>query len=101
MDDAELFDVLDATVAAVRRSLDTIVDWRRPGERPGQYGLDLMADAAALEVLLAAGLGALSEESGRHHPERELYAVIDPVDGSIEREPRHPVVRDEPRRRRR
>jgi myo-inositol-1(or 4)-monophosphatase len=82
MDDAELFDVLDATVAAVRRSLDTIVDWRRPGERAGQYGLDLTADAAALDVLSDAGLGVLSEESGRHHPERELYAVIDPVDGS-------------------
>jgi fructose-1,6-bisphosphatase/inositol monophosphatase family enzyme len=82
MDDAELFDVLDATVAAVRRSLDTIVDWRRPGERAGQYGLDLTADAAGVDVLLSAGLGVLSEESGRHHPERDVYAVIDPVDGS-------------------
>jgi fructose-1,6-bisphosphatase/inositol monophosphatase family enzyme len=82
MDDAELLDVLDATVAAVRRSLDTIVDWRRPGERVGQYGLDLTADAAAVEVLTGAGLGVLSEESGRHHPEREVYAVVDPVDGS-------------------
>jgi fructose-1,6-bisphosphatase/inositol monophosphatase family enzyme len=82
MDDAELLDVLDATVAAVRRSLDTIVDWRRPGERVGQYGLDLTADAAAVEVLTGAGLGVLSEESGRHHPERAVYAVVDPVDGS-------------------
>jgi fructose-1,6-bisphosphatase/inositol monophosphatase family enzyme len=82
MDDAELLDVLDATVAAVRRSLDTIVDWRRPGERVGQYGLDLTADAAAVEVLTRAGLGVLSEESGRHHPERDAYVVVDPVDGS-------------------
>jgi fructose-1,6-bisphosphatase/inositol monophosphatase family enzyme len=82
MDDAELLDVLDAAVAAVRRSLDSVVDWRRPGERPGQYGLDVTADAAAVEVLVGAGLGVLSEESGRHHPERGLCAVVDPVDGS-------------------
>ena len=36
----------------------------------------------ALEVLLGAGLGVLSEESGRHHPGRDLCVVVDPVDGS-------------------
>jgi fructose-1,6-bisphosphatase/inositol monophosphatase family enzyme len=82
MDDAELLDVLDATVAAVRRGLDDIVDWRRSGDRPGQYGLDLVADAAAVEVLVGAGLGVLSEESGRHHPERGVWVCVDPVDGS-------------------
>ena len=30
----------------------------------------------------AAGLGVLSEESGHHHPERDIIVVVDPVDGS-------------------
>src|SRR5690606_36729785 len=29
-----------------------------------------------------AGVGVLSEESGLHHPEREVVVVVDPVDGS-------------------
>ncbi len=37
---------------------------RRPGDRPGQYRIDLVADDAALSVLRAAGVGILSEESG-------------------------------------
>jgi fructose-1,6-bisphosphatase/inositol monophosphatase family enzyme len=82
MDDGDLHEALDACVAAVRRQLATVVDWRRPGDRPGQYGLDLVADAPAVEVLVDAGLGVLSEESGRHHPEREVCVVVDPVDGS-------------------
>nr|MBA3303958.1 hypothetical protein [Acidimicrobiia bacterium] len=48
----------------------------------GQYGIDLVADAAALPVLLDAGLGVLSEESGLHHPERDVVVALDPVDGS-------------------
>jgi fructose-1,6-bisphosphatase/inositol monophosphatase family enzyme len=52
------------------------------GDRSGQYRLDLVADAAAVPVLVGAGLGVLSEESGLHHPEREIRVVIDPVDGS-------------------
>jgi myo-inositol-1(or 4)-monophosphatase len=53
------------------------------GPRPGQYRLDLAADAAALPILHAAGLEVLSEESGKSgDPEAELLAVIDPVDGS-------------------
>src|SRR5262245_5408656 len=82
MDDGELHEVLDACVAAVRAQLAGIADWRRPGERAGQYGRDLVADAPAVEVLTGAGLGVLSEESGRHHPEREICVVVDPVDGS-------------------
>lgn len=51
------------------------------GGRPTQYGLDLVADAAACSVLLDAGLSVFSEESGRQG-DGELLAVIDPVDGS-------------------
>ena len=33
-------------------------------------------------MLVAAGVGVLSEESGRHHPERAVTVVVDPLDGS-------------------
>jgi len=82
VDDAELIEVLIGCVAAVRGVLDDIVDWRRPGDRDDQYGLDLVADDAAVAVLTGAGLGVLSEESGRHHPDRAVCVVVDPVDGS-------------------
>jgi len=57
-------------------------DWGLAGTRPGQYRSDLAADAAALAVLDRAGVGVLSEESGRHRPDSSLTVVIDPVDGS-------------------
>ena len=82
MTDDDLLAVLAATVDAVRGALDAVDDWRPTTERPSQYAIDLAADAAALPVLLDAGLGVLSEESGRHHPERPVTVVIDPVDGS-------------------
>ncbi|HKY13942.1 MAG TPA: inositol monophosphatase [Microthrixaceae bacterium] len=82
MNDAELFAVLDATVDAVRTALGTVADRTGLGDRPGQYALDLVTDAAAVAVLVDAGLGVLSEESGRHHPDRGSWVVIDPVDGS-------------------
>ena len=50
--------------------------------RTGQYRSDLAADAAALSVLEAAGLGVMSEESGSHRTDGPLVVVIDPVDGS-------------------
>ncbi len=68
--------------AAVAAALGGLTDWGPTPARPGQYKLDLAADEAALTVLHAAGLGSLSEESGRHHPDRPLVAVVDPVDGS-------------------
>jgi fructose-1,6-bisphosphatase/inositol monophosphatase family enzyme len=82
MSATDLVEVLDAAAAAVRRALDDLDDWGPAGTRPGQYQSDLAADAAAVEVLVEAGLGVLSEESGLTHGERELLAVLDPVDGS-------------------
>ncbi len=55
---------------------------RAKGERPGQYRIDLVADAAALKVLRAAGVGILSEESGLEDRGTGLFVVVDPVDGS-------------------
>jgi len=77
-----LLELFDATTAAVADALEGVSDRRRTGERAGQYALDLATDAVAIEVLTAAGVGVLSEESGVHHPEREVTVVIDPVDGS-------------------
>jgi myo-inositol-1(or 4)-monophosphatase len=90
MDAAALLDVLRRTVRAVRGALDQVDDLRAPGERPGQYRLDLVADAAALVVLHGAGLSVLSEESGTTNPSSstatgpsgDLLAVLDPIDGS-------------------
>ncbi len=82
MDDDALMSLLRDTADAVRDALDGLDDWGLAGTRPGQYRSDLAADAAAMAVLDRAGVGVLSEESGRHRPEAELTVVIDPVDGS-------------------
>ena len=81
-DPERLLDVFREVAAAINRSLAGLTDWGLAGTREGQYRSDLVADAAALEILEKAGLGTLSEESGLHHPEREILVVLDPVDGS-------------------
>jgi fructose-1,6-bisphosphatase/inositol monophosphatase family enzyme len=75
---AVLHESADAAVAATSGSGDfAMVD-----ERRGQHVADVAADDAAVAILVAAGLGVLSEESGRHHAERALTVVLDPLDGS-------------------
>jgi fructose-1,6-bisphosphatase/inositol monophosphatase family enzyme len=74
--------VLAEAARAVQASLGDLEDWGLAGTKPGQYLSDLAADRAALEVLTGHGFGVLSEESGRHHPERDVTVVVDPVDGS-------------------
>src|SRR5260370_12292693 len=90
MKDDALLRVLDEAGGAVRDVLTPFVDWRVAGDRSGQYRLDLVADAAAVPVLVGAGFGVLSEESGVHHGEREIRVVIDPVDGSTNASQRIP-----------
>lgn len=83
MDEVRLLQVLDEAVRAVRSALNGLDDWGPAGTRPGQYRLDLAADAAALPILHGAGLAVLSEESGiTGDSSAALMAVIDPVDGS-------------------
>lgn len=82
-----LRDLLDRTVAAIADALAAdaaaaLASWREKGERPGQYRIDLVADAAALEVLRGAGVGILSEESGLDDRGNGVFVVVDPVDGS-------------------
>jgi fructose-1,6-bisphosphatase/inositol monophosphatase family enzyme len=85
MDDGALVEVLHAAADAVHAALAEVEDWSPTTDRGTphtQYAIDLVADGPVLDVVLANGLGALSEESGRHHPDREITVVIDPVDGS-------------------
>jgi len=73
---------LSAAAYAVARAVAGVGDWSRPGGRPGQYEIDIAADAAALDVLVGAGFGVLSEESGLTEGDRRYLAVLDPIDGS-------------------
>jgi myo-inositol-1(or 4)-monophosphatase len=83
VDDVRLLEVLDDAGRAVRSALDELEDWGPSGGKPGQYRLDLVADAAALPVLHGAGLAVLSEESGLSGDGASgLLAIVDPVDGS-------------------
>jgi myo-inositol-1(or 4)-monophosphatase len=82
MTDEALLELLRETAEAVRRALDKVEDWGPSGTKKGQYGFDLLADAAAIEVLEAAGVGILSEETGLHHGDRPVWVALDPVDGS-------------------
>jgi myo-inositol-1(or 4)-monophosphatase len=75
-------EVLHEVADLVAATLGLLDDWGLAGTRPGQHHSDLRADEVAVERLLAAGLGVLSEESGLHHPEREMVVVLDPLDGS-------------------
>ena len=82
-----LSQLLADTAAAVRLSLNPDSNWTLTGSRTGQYHADVATNEAALDVLLAAGAGVLSEETGWHAPSGagpagELTVVLDPVDGS-------------------
>ncbi|MDQ3757955.1 MAG: hypothetical protein M3394_08915, partial [Actinomycetota bacterium] len=77
-----VLDLLHDAVDVVAGALETYVAWGEPGDRPGQYRLDVVADDAVVPMLLAAGVGVLSEESGLQEAGRDVLVVIDPVDGS-------------------
>lgn len=75
-------EALLAAAAAVADVLSETTDWGMVDPARGQYAVDVAADDAAVAPLRAAGLGVLSEESGRHDPERDITVVLDPLDGS-------------------
>lgn len=82
LSDGQLVELLHETAMTIRAALDGLDDWGPAGTRPGQYLSDLAADAAALGVLDAGGVGVLSEESGLHAVDRDIVVVVDPLDGS-------------------
>ncbi len=67
---------------AIRNQLNEVTDWDRPGNRPGQYYIDIVADKAASEYLSAANFSVLSEESGLTKGNNGFLVIIDPIDGS-------------------
>jgi fructose-1,6-bisphosphatase/inositol monophosphatase family enzyme len=81
----DLLPVFAAAADAHRSALEPLTGEQRRArtDRPGQYALDLVVDAAVLPVLHAAGVAVVSEESGwsgdRSSP---VTVVVDPVDGS-------------------
>lgn len=82
LSDDQLIELLHETATVIRTALDDLEDWGPSGGRSGQYLSDLAADAVALEVLDAGGVGVLSEESGPHALDRDVVVVVDPLDGS-------------------
>ena len=81
-------DLLTTFAAAADAAADALaplegIERRARTDRPGQYALDLVADAAVLPILKETGAAILSEESGHHGPDdAPLMIVVDPVDGS-------------------
>lgn len=85
MDADALLVLLGDAAAVIGKSLEPVRgDARRARtSRPGQYAIDLVADAAALEVLAKAPVAVLSEESGWGGVSgAAVTVVLDPVDGS-------------------
>jgi myo-inositol-1(or 4)-monophosphatase len=84
MDAQTMATLLESTADAVSEALSGLDDWGLAGTtKASQYRSDLVADAAALEVLGVADVDIVSEESAlTHSPGSEVTVVIDPLDGS-------------------
>ena len=85
MTPAELLGLFAAAADAAATALAGLhgSERRARTNRPGQYALDLVADSAIVPMLADAGVGVLSEESGRSGPaDAAVTVVLDPVDGS-------------------
>ena len=80
--DDRLIAILNEAATAVHEALDALEDWGLAGTVSGQYRSDVVADEVAVAILVAAGLGVLSEETGLHHPDRAVMVALDPIDGS-------------------
>jgi myo-inositol-1(or 4)-monophosphatase len=81
----DLLELFEKAAIAVRGALAPLSgpERRTRTERPGQYAIDVVADAAALDVLGHAPIAIVSEESGRTgRPDAAITVVLDPIDGS-------------------
>mgnify|MGYP006289438619 CR=1 FL=1 len=85
METRALLEAFDAAAAAVNAALAPVrgADRRTRTDRPGQYAIDLLADAAVLRVLHDLPVAVVSEESGvSGDRSSRIVVVVDPVDGS-------------------
>ena len=82
MTEDQLLAVLHEAASAAIEATSGSGDFAMVDAARGQHVVDVAADDAALAVLVGAGLGVLSEESGRHHDDRPVTVVLDPLDGS-------------------
>jgi myo-inositol-1(or 4)-monophosphatase len=82
MTEDQLLAVLQDAASAAIEATTLSGDYAMVDQGRGQHVADVAADDAAVAVLVGAGLGVLSEESGRHHADRPVTAVLDPLDGS-------------------
>ena len=78
-----LFSVADAVEARLSEN----TSWRGTGGHIGQFQADIDADQVANSILLNKGYAVFSEESGfsdssETRSDRQIFVVIDPVDGS-------------------
>jgi myo-inositol-1(or 4)-monophosphatase len=79
--DEELLGLLRDAALAVRDAITGHEGQGLSGGRPTQYHADVVADAAAVAVLVAGGLRVLSEESDVTGT-GPITCVLDPIDGS-------------------
>ncbi len=82
MDADNVLEIFHQIAGDIRSGLDELDDWGLSGGHPGQYVHDVVADEIAIPILLAAGLGVVSEESESQGLDRPVIAVVDPIDGS-------------------
>ncbi len=82
-DSAAVLALFSAICDRTTALLEATDDWSASGERDGQYAVDVAIDAACLDMLHAAGLAVLSEESGPTGGSGGGHVVVvDPLDGS-------------------
>jgi len=85
MEPGTLLELFGDVSEAITRALDPVKGPERRARtaKPGQYAIDVIADEAALSVMLGHDLLIVSEESGVTGPPRApITVVLDPVDGS-------------------
>lgn len=83
--DRAILEVMLAAADAARIAVEAMSpeDRRQKGPRPGQYRLDLLAEAAAMGILDELELSILSEEAGLvRRGGLSSMLVLDPIDGS-------------------
>jgi myo-inositol-1(or 4)-monophosphatase len=79
--DEELLGLLRDAALAVRDAIGGLQGQGLSGGRPTQYHADVVADAAAVAVLVSGGVRVLSEESDVSGS-GPIVCVLDPIDGS-------------------